>query len=406
MLAIAVVTLITTLLDLTLEPAVVHHGYRALTAKDFGGLRTLLRIAFAVDLGIGLAVGALILGLAGPLSDLLGSGEADASLVRIAVVIAFAQTVDGTTGAVLLLAGRRELRAWVMFGTSVLRLIGVLWAVGVGGPQEVLVAYAGAAFAGALIQGGLAWRVGWSKWDRAEPQEGAREWLGKLRSFGIFSSVSSSVQGAQRSAVPVILGSLAGAQTVGIFSVALFPLTLASLATAPLRLLLFPEQARQASEGDVDGLRTTIRGATRIGLAIGLPAAVAGWFLLPVLLPALYSGQFEDAIGPARILLVAAVVHLALAWAKTFLPAIGRPGLQTAYEVAFAILLIAGIALLARFESTGAAIAVSFTYLVTQVPLYFVANRLLDEAERLPPEKRAPWTATRKSERRLLTMVP
>ena len=103
-----------------------------------------------------------------------------------------------------------------------------------------------------------------------------------------------------------------------------------------------------------------------------------------------YSGQFEDAIGPARILLVAAVVHLALAWAKTFLPAIGRPGLQTAYEVAFAVLLIAGIALLARFEATGAAIAVSFTYVATQVPLYFVANRLLDEAEHLPPEKRAP----------------
>ncbi len=389
-LAIAVVTLIATLLDLTLEQAVVHHGYRALTAKDFGGLRTLLRIAFAVDLGIGLAVGALILGLAGPLSDLLGSGEADASLVRIAVVIAFAQTVDGTTGAVLLLAKRRELRAWVMFGTSVLRLIGVLWAVGVGGPQEVLVAYAAAAFAGALIQGGLAWRVGWSKWDRAEPQEGAREWLGKLRSFGIFSSVATSVQGAQRSAAPVILGSLAGAQTVGIFSVALFPFTVASLATAPLRLLLFPEQARQASEGDIDGLRTTIRGATRIGLAIALPAAVAGWFLLPVLLPAFYSDQFEDAIGPARILLVATVVHLALAWAKMFFPAIGRPGLQTAYEVAFAVLLISGIALLARFEATGAAIAVSFTYVATQVPLYFVANRLLDEAERLPPEKRAP----------------
>ncbi len=217
-LAIAVVTLISTLLDLTLEQGVVHHGYRALTAKDYGALRSLLRVAFAVDLGVGLAVGALILGLAGPLSDLLGSGEADASMVRIAVAISVAQTVDGTTGAVLLLAGRRELRAWVMFGTSVLRLVGVVWAVGVGGPQEVLVAYAGAALAGSLIQGGIAWRVGWSKWDRAEPREGAREWLGKLRSFGIFSSIATSVQGAQRSAAPVILGSLAGAQTVGIFT--------------------------------------------------------------------------------------------------------------------------------------------------------------------------------------------
>lgn len=140
-------------------------------------------------------------------------------------------------------------------------------------------------------------------------------------------------------------------------------------------------------------------------MAIGLPAAVAGWFLLPVLLPARYSGQFEDAIGPARILLLAAVVHLALASAKTFLPAIGRPGLQTAYEVAFAVLLSTGMAVLARFEGTGPAIAVSSTYIATQVPLFFVANRLLDEAEHLPPEDRAAGLASRKSGRWLLMTV-
>ena len=60
--------------------------------------------------------------------------------------------------------------------------------------------------------------------------------------------------------------------------------------------------------------------------------------------------------------------------------------------------------LLARFESTGAAIAVSFTYLVTQVPLYFVANRVLDEAEHLPPEDRAsPGLAPAKFTSRLPT---
>ena len=360
-----------------------------------------------MDLGIGLVVGALILGLAGPLSDLLGSGEADASLVRVAVLIAFAQTVDGTTGAVLLLAGRRELRAWVVFGTSVLRLVGVLWAVGVGGPQEVLVAYAAAAFAGALIQGGLAWRVGWSKWDRAGPQEGAREWLGKLRSFGIFSSVSSSVQGAQRSAVPVILGSLAGAGTVGIFTVALFPLTVASL--SPPRhcgSCCFPNRPARRPKA----MSTVFAGPSRAQRG-------SGW--RSVCLQRLPDGSCcpsscrlstpvssRTRSRPARILLLAAVVHLALAWAKTFLPAIGRPGLQTAYEVAFAVLLISGIALLARFEATGAAIAVSLTYVATQVPLYFVANRLLDDAERLPPEDRSSGLASRNPGCRLPMTAP
>lgn len=395
-LAIAVVVLVATVLDLTLEHATVHHGFRALTARDFGALRTLLRIALAVDLAIGLAVAMLILGLAGPLTDLIGGGELDPSLVRIAIVITFAQTVDGTTGAVLLLANRRELRGWVMFATSAIRLAGVLLAVNTGGgPEEVLAAFAVAAAAGAVIQGVLAWRVGWRHWRSTPARGGIRESLGKLIPFGIYSSITTSVQGAQRSLIPVILGSLSGTGTVGIFTVALFPVTLASLASSPLRLLLFPEQARQAAEGDVDGLRRTIRGATKIGLAIALPAAVAGWFLLPMLLPALYSDQFDDAILPARILLIAAAAHLAVAWAKTFFPAIGRPAVQTAYEGAFAVLVVGGMALLARYESTGAAIAYAFTFVATNVPLWFVANRILGQAERLAPENRATGLASR-----------
>lgn len=391
-LAIAIVTLVATFLDLTLEHAVVYHGFRALSVQDLGGLRTLLRIALAVDVAFGVAVAGLILGVAGPLTDLVGG---DPALVRIATVVSLAATIDGTTGAVLLLANRRELRAWVMFAASVFRLAGVLLAVRVGGTEEVMVAFAIAAGAGAVLQGALAWRVGWRHWMRAEARGGVREWLGKLISFGIFSSITSSVQGVQRSVIPVVLGSLSGTATVGIFSVALFPAHLAALASSPLRILLFPEQAKLAAKGDFQGLRKTIRGATAMALAIGLPAAVAGWFLLPVILPAIYSDQFDDAVLPARILLIAAVIQLAVAWAKTFFPAIGRPELQTMYEVAWAVLVVAGMALLARYESTGAAIAFTFTSAATNIPLWFVAHRALGQAEHLAPEARATELASR-----------
>jgi O-antigen/teichoic acid export membrane protein len=255
-----------------------------------------------------------------------------------------------------------------------------------------MVAFALAAAAGAALQGVLAWRVGWRHWRGAEPSGGVREWARKLISFGVFSSITTSVQGAQRSVIPVILGSLSGTGTVGVFSVALFPVTLASLASSPLRILLFPEQAKQAAEGDLEGLRRTVRGATVIGLTVAVPAAVAGWFLLPTLLPAIYSSQFDDAIVPARILLIAAVTHLAVAWGKTFFPAIGRPGLQTVYEIAFAVLVVGGMALLARYESTGAAIAYSFTYVATNVPLWFVAHRILGQVERFAPADRGSRT--------------
>jgi O-antigen/teichoic acid export membrane protein len=389
-LAVAVVTLVATFLDLTLEQAVVHHGFRALAAHDIGGLRALLRIAFIVDFALGLAVAVLILGLADPLADLVSGGELDPALVRIAAGITFASTLNGTTGAVLLLAARPDLRGWVMFATSVIRLAGVLLAVQIGGEQEVVAAFALAAAGGAMVQAVLAWRVGWRHWQGPEAKGGVREWLGKLVPFGIYSSLTSSVEGAQASLIPTILGSFSSVGTVGVFSVALFPANLASLATAGLRLALYPEQARQAAEGDLQGLRRAIRGATLIGLVIALPAAIAGWFLLPVVVPAIYSHQFEDAIRPARILLIAGVIHLAIAWGKSFFPAVGRPGVQTALQAGFAVLTVAGMAVLAgRHGSTGAAIVYTFAYAVTALPSWFLANRILGEGRRLPPAARA-----------------
>jgi len=388
-LAVAVVTLVAAFLDLTLEAAVVHHGSGALAAQDIGGLRTLLRIALVVDLALGLAVAALIVGLAEPVTDLVSGGELDPSLVQIAAVITLASTLNGTTGAVLLLADRPDLRGWVMLATSVIRLGGVLLAVQVGGQQEVVAAFALAAACGAIVQAVFAWRCGWRHWKGAKAKGGVRQWLGKLTPFGIYSSLTSSVEGAQSSLIPVILGSVSGVGTVGVFSVALFPVNLASLATAGLRLALFPEQARQAAEGDFQGLRRAIKGATMIGLVIALPAAIAGWFLLPLLLPAMYSDRFEDAIFPARILLVAGLIHLAVAWGKSFFPAIGRPGLQTGFQAAFAVLTIAGMALLApRHGSTGAAIAFTFAYAVTSVPLWFLASGILGRKQQSAPGNR------------------
>jgi O-antigen/teichoic acid export membrane protein len=379
-LAIAVVSLITTFLDLTLEPGIIHHGFRALAAGDVRGLRTMLRIALLVDFGMGLLVGGLIFALAGPLTDAFANGELDPSLVRIAVVVIIAATIDGTTGAVLLLANRPDLRGWTMFAAGLARLVAVVIAVQLGGgTHEVLVAYATSAFAGSAFQAYVAWRVGWSRWRSADSEPRVREWLRKLISFGIYSSLTTTIQGAERSVVPLVLGSLSGAAAVGIFNVALLPVTLAALATQPLRIALFPEQARQAAVHDHQGLRKTIRGVTTIGLAVALPAAVAGWFLLPVLFPAIYSDQFESATSAGRILLGTAVIQVVFAWAKSFFPAIGRPGIQTVYATAFAVLVIAGMALLGGSGSTGAATAYTVAFVVTNVPLFFVANRLLDE---------------------------
>jgi O-antigen/teichoic acid export membrane protein len=379
-LAIATATFVALFLDLALEEGVVHHGFRAIARGDTGALRSLLRTAFLFDLGVGVVLAAVLVGAAGPLADVASGGKLDPGLVQIAALMTLATTVDGTTGAVLLLAGRPDLRAWVMAGTNLVRLLALLGAVQLGGPAPVVGAYAAAAVVGAVVQGLVAWRVAWRGWSTARATGGGRAWLRPLLTFGIHSSLTTSLLSAERSLVLVLLGALSGPTAAGIFNVALLPIAAMAFASAPIRLVLYPEQARLAAEGNVGSLRRTVRGYTAIGFAVGIPAAVAGWFLIPWLVPALFSERFDAAVEPARILLVAAVFFLALGWSKTLPAAIGKPQLRTALSaLSAAIMLTLTVVLAPRHGSTGAAIAYSAAAVSVSLVWWwwFVSGRVL-----------------------------
>jgi O-antigen/teichoic acid export membrane protein len=357
-LAIAAATFVASFLDLTLEEGVVHHGFRAIASGDLGALRSLLRAAFLVDLGIGILLAALLVGFAGPIADLASGGRLDPSLIQLAALMTLATTVNGTTGSVLLLAGRPDLRALIMAATNLARLLALLAAVQLGGPAAVVGAYALAAAIGALVQGVTAWGVGWREWTGAKTTRSARAWIRPLTTFGIHSSLTSSVVSMERSLVLILLGAIAGPSAAGIFNVALLPVGVMALATEPIRLVLYPEQARLAARGDLRSLRRTMTWYSGVGLAVGIPCAIAGWFVLPWLIPMLFSDQFDDAVEPARILLPAAVCFLALGWSKTVPAAIGKPHVRTAVSALSAIIMLTLTAVLApRYESNGAAVA-------------------------------------------------
>ena len=388
-LAIATATFVATLLDLTLEEGVVHHGYRALAAGDIGGLRALLRAALLVDLSIGVVLAVLLAAVAVPLADLVSEGELDPVLLQVAAIMVLASTLDGMTGAVLLVAGRPDLRGWTIAGTNLTRVIGIIVGVQLGEPAAVVGAYAVGSAVGAAAQIWLAWRVAWRDWARAAERTSSRAWIRPLTIFGIHTSITSSLSTAERSLVPVMLGALAGTVSAGIFNIALLPMTIVAVASAPLRLLLFPEQAKLAADGDVGSLRSTVRGYTKIGLAIGIPSAGLAFVLMPWLIPALFTDKYESAVEPARILLIAAVFHLCAGWTKTLPAAIGRPQMRSAMAGVYLVISVTLTALLApEHGATGAAIALSAAAAVTITCWWFLAEHELRKVGREPPSPR------------------
>jgi O-antigen/teichoic acid export membrane protein len=363
-LAIAVAGLIATLLDLTLEEAVVHHGYRALAQGDEAGLRGLFRTSLALDLSIGIVVSAGVILLAAPLADLASSGRLDPDLVRLAALVTVASTADPTVSAVLQVAGRPDLRGWMMAATNLIRLAAVLVAVQFDTAAAIIVAYAVATLLGAAGQAIVARRLVRRRWPSTSPAV-LRVPVRELVRFGFFTSVTTSVAAANGALIPVVLGRLAGPTAVGLFRVGMFPVVVADGVSGPIRLVLYPEQARLSADGDLAQIRRAIRNHTLSALALSLPVAVVAWFALPWLLPLLYSGDFDNAVLPARILLVAAVVRFSTSWFKTLPAALGKPQLRTALSLLELVLMLSLLIVLGDMGSKGAAIAFTVTSLVS-----------------------------------------
>ena len=354
-LALSVTAVAARFLDFTFGEAVVHHGHRALAAGDVSGLRALMRMSLILDVVIGVAVAATLLLLAAPLAGI--AGDIDPALVRLAALGVLVLTVDGTTGAVLLVASRPDRRAWVQAAASLFRVLGTVAAVAFGGGAEaILLSYACAGAASSLLLAWIAWRTAWRRWAQA-PKGPLPVRPSRLVRFAFQSSATTSVDAAGESLFPLILGNLAGPGAVGVFRAAMLPVLASGMLSQPLRSMLFPEQARLHAEGKLAELRRATRGYTLLALAVALPAAVIGWFALPSLIDLLFSSSFEDAVGAARILLIAAVVQFTLSWSKSFHAAVGRPHIRTLLAAVSMGLSLLLLLLLGDHGADGAAIA-------------------------------------------------
>lgn len=370
-LALSTSAVVARFLDFTLEEALVHYGSRYLVDDDYAGLSALIRVALLFDILLGIVVAAATVLAAPLLSSLLTGNVVAPRLIQLAALIPLTSAMDGVTRAVLMLARKPQLFGWAQASASLLRLVAVSIAVSVGGVSSILIAYAVASLGGSLIQGVLAWRIGLRSWSTQGPRRRLRhdvvEWAGRLARFGAFSSISTTVSSVSGSVASLALGRFSGARSVGLFSVALLPVTLAATGASPLRYALLPEQARLWAEGKIQLLRRAIRVYMGAAVLIGILAFVIGWFLLPWLVPALYSRRFSAAIFPAKILMTAAVASLAVGWGKTLAPAVGRPGTRALVNTVEFAMLVTLIVAFAGRGATGAAIAYSITQVVVAV---------------------------------------
>jgi lipopolysaccharide exporter len=378
-LAVVAVGAVVTLLDISLEEAVIFRGARARAAGHPAALRALLRTSLRIDIAIGVAVAALLLLIAPWFADIVSDGSLAPALVRLAALEALLVTANGTTGAVLVVCDRAHLRAWSMAVANAARLLAVLIAAAVEPTAVgVLTGFVVGSGIGAAFQAVLAWRVvrkDVPAHSGSVPVEPAP--TRGLIAFGSQSSLTTTLIAIRVALVSVAIGRSLGPAAVGIFAVALFPVTVVDVASSPFRLLTLPEQSLLAARGRRDVVWHGLVAYSKAAIPIGLVGAAVGWFVLPSILPALYGESYRAAIDPSRALIVAAVASLSVVWAKGLPAALGRPGVRTLMTAGEVALTAIALLVVPRDDVASFAWAVSAVAAVMAIAWWLAARRIL-----------------------------
>src|SRR3954451_22275354 len=123
-LVLAMTAFVQSLLDLTVEEALVKFGFRFTTREDWGRLRQLFQSAVVFKLGGGVLATLLLLAIA-PFADTLLHKHGLTTPLLIGAFIPLAQCTENVGGVAIVLRGRYDIRAFFLFVSMALRFTAI-----------------------------------------------------------------------------------------------------------------------------------------------------------------------------------------------------------------------------------------------------------------------------------------
>jgi O-antigen/teichoic acid export membrane protein len=363
------------LLDLTVEEALVKFGFRYLTREDWGRLRRLFASAIVFKVSGGVLATAVLLGLAPAANTILNKHGLTTPLL-IGAFLPLAQCTENVGGVAIVLHGRYDVRALFLTVSMALRLT----AIAVGAPHGLAATVAGIVAAQAVATAAIG-ITGWLAFRRF-PQAPAVPLAEERRGIFAFvaqSSVASGVTSLTTTLSILVLGRVASTTQVAWYRAALAPQQAFAALSSPARLVLLTEQTRDWERGRRAPVFAGIR---RYTLGTAAVTGILLPFLLvftPQLARLLFSAKNLGAVDATRLVIVAGALRMVYGWTKSFPVSIGRPSLRIwTHGLEMLVLVpLAGV-LGAKWGATGAAAAVvasSVAFCAYWTVLYFRIRR-------------------------------
>lgn len=343
------------LLDLTVEEAVIKYGFRYEARHDWGRLRRLFRSTLFVKLTGNLLAAGALLGLSLAAGHVFGDSRI-AGPLAIAAALPVAQSLEGLAGVALILHSRYDVRAAFLVVSMSLRLVGIAVGSRYGLTEAILGIVAAQVVATSAI--GVAGIIALRRFPDA-PRTRLGTDAREIFRFVFQSSIASSVVSFRTTLVPILLGIATTPTQVGFFKVAQSPQQGFASLSAPARIILLTEQTRAWERGRRDVVFASVRRFTLMAAGLMVVAAPILWWLMPDLVRVLFKPRNLGATNAARVILLAGALQFATGWTKSFPTSIGRPNLRVwTHALETAVLLPLVIALGSVYGATGAAVAV------------------------------------------------
>jgi O-antigen/teichoic acid export membrane protein len=364
------------LLDLTVEEALVKFGFRFTTRGDWGRLRRLFESAVAFKLAGGVLATGLLLALA-PFANTLLHKHGLTTPLLIGAFIPLAQCTENVGGVAIVLRGRYDVRAFFLFVSMALRFT----AIAVAAPHGLSATIAAMVAAQVVATTAIS-IAGWIAYRRF-PQHAAVP-LGEERrdilSFVAQSSVATAVISLTAPLSLLVLGRVASTRQVAFFRAAMSPQQAFAVVSAPARLILLTEQTRDWERGTraavFAGIRRYMLGMT-VAAAVILPPLLV---FTPELARLLFSAKNVGAVDATRIVIVAGALRMVYGWTKSFPVSIGRPALRIWTHGLEMLVLVPLVAVFGeKWGATGAAAAVLVSSVVFCVYWTFLFLRIRRE---------------------------
>jgi len=354
-LVLAMTSFVQSLLDLTVEEALVKFGFRYSTRQDWGRLRRLFESAVAFKLTGGVLATGLLLAIA-PFADQLLNKEGLTTPLLIGAFIPLAQCTENVGGVALVLRGRYDIRAFFLFVSMALRFTAIAIFASHGLNETIAAMVVAQVIATIAISS-----AGWVAFRRF-PQHAAVSLADDRRDILSFVGQSTAATAVISLTAPLsllVLGRVSTTREVAYFRAAMSPQQAFAVVSAPARLILLTEQTRDWERGSRDavfaGIRRYMLGMTLASLVI-LPLLLV---FTPQLAKLLFSAKNVGAVDATRIVIVAGALRMVYGWTKSFPVSIGRPSLRIWTHGVELLVLIPLVAVLGNeWGATGAATAV------------------------------------------------